>query len=152
MDGYLTKPVTVARLREVLVAWLPVCAAAEPVPTLPLQQDEALDRSVLEAWFGEDRLAMADLLDRFVETAKAAAPALREAVSQADWARLRNEAHRLKGVARAVGANPLAEVADVLERASAENQAAQGLRALAAVLPAALEAVRDVITSYRHGH
>lgn len=94
---------------------------------------------------------MADLLDRFVETAEAAAPALQEAVSHADWARLRNEAHRLKGVARAVGANPLAEVADVLERASAENEAAQGLRALAVVLPAALEAARDVIISYRHG-
>jgi CheY-like chemotaxis protein len=134
MDGYLTKPVTIARLREVLVAWLPVCAAADAVPEPLLQQDGALDRSVLEAWFGEDRLAMADLLDRFVETAEAAAPAL-----------------RLKGVARAVGANPLAEVADVLERASAENEAAQGLRALAVVLPAALEAARDVIISYRHG-
>lgn len=151
MDGYLTKPVTIARLREVLVAWLPVCAAADAVPEPLLQQDGALDRSVLEAWFGEDRLAMADLLDRFVETAEAAAPALREAVSHADWARLRNEAHRLKGVARAVGANPLAEVADVLERASAENEAAQGLRALAVVLPAALEAARDVVISYRHG-
>jgi signal transduction histidine kinase/DNA-binding response OmpR family regulator len=150
MDGYLAKPVTVARLREVLAAWLPLQAVAEPTPAPRTQGTGALDAGVLEAWFGTDRAAMAELLDRFVETAEAAAPALRAAVARADWRALHEAAHRLKGAARAVGANPLAEAADALERAGTEG-ATVGLAALSAALPAALEAARAATRAYRRG-
>ena len=70
MDAYLVKPVSVERLRATLERWLPVQAESS-TSDRPDQMEStaAIDRNVLGAWLGEDRIAIDGLLAKFRRTA-----------------------------------------------------------------------------------
>jgi len=63
---------------------------------------------------GDDSL-LADLIDVFKTTTEASLRQLHTAFAAADTSRLRTEAHRIKGGAKQVGADALAEVCQTLE-------------------------------------
>ena len=67
MDAYLVKPVSLARLRAVLQRWLPLepPASARPSRDAPA----AIERTTLASWLGDDTVAIADLLGRFIGSA-----------------------------------------------------------------------------------
>jgi CheY-like chemotaxis protein len=115
MDGYLSKPVGLARLRATLQRWLRGEAGAQP----------AIDRSVLDPWIADDEAARRDLLARFSATAVESRRDIEAAMAAGDLPALAAAAHRLKGSASAVGARALGEAAGTLERtAKAGDRAA----------------------------
>ena len=102
MDDYVTKPLTLERLREAVARW--VTDEGEP----------AIDRSVVEAMFGGNSQAVRRVLDRF----RAAGARLVEQIAGArqDPKALVELAHKLKGAARSAGAMALGDLADALEK------------------------------------
>ncbi|MDI1286368.1 MAG: PAS-domain containing protein [Reyranella sp.] len=115
MDGYLSKPVSLARLRATLQRWPRSAAAAQP----------AIDRSVLDPWIADDEAARRDLLRKFATTAIDSRRDIEAAMTAGDLPALAAAAHRLKGSALAVGAHALGAAAETLERtAKAGDRAA----------------------------
>ncbi|WP_395711086.1 ATP-binding protein [Reyranella sp.] len=108
MDGYLSKPVSRARLRATLQRWLHGDNAPTP----------AIDRTVLDPWIGDDEAARRDLLDKFGLSAAESRRDIETAMAAGDLAALAAAAHRLKGSALAVGARALGDAAATLERAA----------------------------------
>jgi signal transduction histidine kinase/DNA-binding response OmpR family regulator len=108
MDAYLSKPVSLARLRATLQRWLRERAGESP----------AIDRSVLDPWLEDDEEARRNLLRKFARTAIESRHAIDAAMTAGDLAALAAAAHRLKGAAATVGAQALANAAASLERAA----------------------------------
>ncbi|TAJ30369.1 MAG: response regulator [Reyranella sp.] len=105
MDGYLSKPVGLARLRATLQRWLK--GGGDETP--------AIDPTVLDAWLADDHAARRDLLRKFGNTATESRRDIETAMSGGDLPALAAAAHRLKGSALAVGARALADAAAALE-------------------------------------
>ncbi len=72
---------------------------------------------LLEVASGDDGL-IADLIDIFKTSTEASLQQMRKALATVDAPRLRTEAHKIKGGAKQVGADALAEVCQALELAS----------------------------------
>jgi CheY-like chemotaxis protein/HPt (histidine-containing phosphotransfer) domain-containing protein len=105
MDHYLTKPLTLDRLREAVTRWATVPGGS---PTT------AIDRSVVSQMFGGNPAAIERVLGRFRE---AGAKLLDEiAAAEDEPVRLAELAHKLKGAARTAGALRLGDLAETLER------------------------------------
>ena len=102
MDDYVTKPLTLERLREAVARW--VTDEGQP----------AIDRSVVEAMFGGNSQAVRRVLDRFRD----AGARLVEQIAGArqDPKKLVELAHKLKGAARSAGAMALGDLAAALEK------------------------------------
>jgi signal transduction histidine kinase/FixJ family two-component response regulator len=115
MDGYLTKPLTLDRLRETVERWMTGKAEAQLQPAEGrIAAGHAIDRSVIMELFGDDTALIDNILRRFVE---AATDTMSEIVAaEADAAALVKLAHRLKGAARAAGATRLGDLAGDLEQ------------------------------------
>jgi len=105
MDGYLSKPVSLARLRATLQRWLK--GGGDETP--------AIDPAVLDAWLAGDTDARQALLRKFGAAAAESRRDIEKAMAAGDLAALAAAAHRLKGGALAVGARALAEAAATLE-------------------------------------
>ena len=108
MDGYLSKPVSLARLRATLQRWLQDVDGAAP----------AIDPSVLDPWLQSDAEARQNLLRKFGLTASESGRDIETAMAAGDLPALAAAAHRLKGSALAVGARALSDAATILERAA----------------------------------
>jgi signal transduction histidine kinase/DNA-binding response OmpR family regulator/PAS domain-containing protein len=108
MDGYLSKPVSLARLRATLQRWL---QGGDGAAT-------AIDPSVLDPWLQSDAQARHDLLRKFGLSASESGRDIETAMAAGDLAALAAAAHRLKGSALAVGARALSDAATTLERAA----------------------------------
>jgi signal transduction histidine kinase/DNA-binding NarL/FixJ family response regulator len=114
MDGYLTKPLTLDRLRETVERWMAQPAA---VPALAgsgaAAEASAIDRSVLTRMFGNDPAVAARMLARFGEAGDELVARIKAAVDSPD--ELAELAHKLKGASRAAGALRLGDLAAALE-------------------------------------
>jgi signal transduction histidine kinase/DNA-binding response OmpR family regulator len=114
MDGYLTKPLTLERLREAV--------ARQAIAVAPAEVTNAVDRSVVSGMFGDNRATVERVLERF----RTAGAQLLEnlAVAADDPPRLTELAHQLKGAARSAGAARLGELAEALEKSGRPNDLA----------------------------
>jgi CheY-like chemotaxis protein/HPt (histidine-containing phosphotransfer) domain-containing protein len=108
MDGYLSKPVGLARLRATLQRWQRSSDGTAP----------AIDPTVLDPWLQGDVAARRDLLRKFSLSASESRHDIETAMAAGDLAALAAAAHRLKGSALAVGARALGDAATTLERAA----------------------------------
>jgi PAS domain S-box-containing protein len=116
MDGYLSKPLTLDRLREAVENWI---AATPASPTPSLAAEDPIDRSVVTQMFGDNRAMIDRMMARF---GQAGAKLLDEiAASNGNTKRLVELAHKLKGAARAAGAVRLGDLAAALETSGAER-------------------------------
>jgi HPt (histidine-containing phosphotransfer) domain-containing protein len=127
MNDYLAKPVELANLRIKLETWLPPgdgASAAAPSRAAPADDGHhaldasALDASALESVFGHGSPKVRETLDRFTQTVAEDLEDLRTAISRADARRTQMLAHRIKGAARIVGAEPLARASASVEDAA----------------------------------
>ncbi len=136
MNDYITKPIDVARLSEVLSVWLPEVATVPEaahcthcthcaVPSAPTSEignvnPQAIDMKYLNDLFGDDDDAIDELLTIFQQSMQPLSERLnREVRDHGDG--LKSLAHELRGAAANIGALPLAELGGQLE-----NHAASG--------------------------
>ena len=125
MDGYLTKPLTLDRLREAVGRWMSPTAEAPPGEAAG-GTNAPIDRRVVAQMFGENPAMIDRVLLRFRE---AGAGLLAEiAAAGEDASRLVDLAHKLKGAARAAGAVRLGDLAAAREQ-SGDTAAAAAVQA-----------------------
>jgi CheY-like chemotaxis protein/HPt (histidine-containing phosphotransfer) domain-containing protein len=118
MDGYLTKPLTLDRLRETVERWMSEQAHAEPDAAAPATAPpgNAIDRTVVAQMFGGNAAMIERVLNRF---AGAGGKLMADIVAAADNSKeLTGVAHKLKGAARAAGALRLGDLAASLEQSA----------------------------------
>ncbi|MCW5745817.1 MAG: PAS-domain containing protein [Alphaproteobacteria bacterium] len=118
MDDYLTKPLTLDRLRATLDRWLHTPVRAEDAPQSPT----AIDQGALARLFGDNPALIARMLARFRDSAAALVADLDAHAATGDRAALAETAHKLKGAARTAGATVLGDLAEALEEAARDGQ------------------------------
>jgi CheY-like chemotaxis protein len=129
MDGLLTKPIEVARLRELLKQY--VGTPEEETDDMSSPDDESadakeagetkpagtpIDMSRLRALIGEDDDFIRELCQAFVSTTDEILPRLEKALATGDRATLASAAHKLKGGSQSICAERIAMLALALER------------------------------------
>jgi HPt (histidine-containing phosphotransfer) domain-containing protein len=131
MDDYVSKPVTVQRLEDVLARWSP-----QTGPGPPEQAVDAGTLAALRDLQGEGRHdILAEVIAVYLRDTPLRLAALHEAVARADAGALRGAAHYLKGSSSQIGAVQMAQLcADLEEQARSADlaDAAQTLRRLEA--------------------
>ncbi|MEW1808958.1 response regulator [Pseudarthrobacter sp. NPDC080039] len=145
MDAYLTKPVDLTRLAELLTTWVP--------STLPPNGGQALDPGRLEILRslggGNAQGLLPEAAAAFREGIRPSLASLRQAILDQDADALTQAAHKLKGAAANIGATGAAAICDQLEREGrdAEPPAAE----LLARLKTELERVETALTAATAG-
>ena len=120
MDGYLSKPLTLDRLRETVERWM----SAAPATATTAEAAKAaapIDRGVLAEMFGDNQVMIDRVTRRFSE---AGARLLAEIEAEREPERVAELAHKLKGAARAAGATGLGDLAEALERSGQRSDIA----------------------------
>jgi len=139
MNDYLSKPVDLRRLAEVLAQWLP-----DPDPWAADQAGReavaegarpAFDSEVLVKRLMGDKDLARVIVQGFLEDFPSQLNILRKRLAEADAAGARLQAHALKGSAATISATGLHTVALEMERAAAAGQ----LDRFGEILPRALE-------------
>lgn len=113
MDGYLTKPLTLDRLREAVERWMGTPAEV-PLPAAASPSDDPIDRAVVAQMFGDNPAMIERVLKRFGDAGARLVAEIGGAGG--DTGRLTDLAHKLKGAARAAGAVRLGDIAAALEQ------------------------------------
>ena len=133
MDGYLPKPV---RARELFSKLEGVLGQGDVIPDRPAGisgSEGPLDWGQLQAFVGGDSDVSQNVLASAAKLINPALDIIESALSKMDFAAVKNEAHRIKGMAGNIGARDLADVASQLE-SSASHQDLGGSRARAVEL------------------
>lgn len=111
MDAFLTKPVRLARLKEVIEQWLGRDASSLPAPAPREPAGEAaLDLGTLAALVGDDAAVIDEVLQAFREGSAPSGESLVSALRTGAVGTALEAAHKLKSGARSIGALRLAEV------------------------------------------
>lgn len=126
MNDYLSKPVDVDRLADLLAKLLPVSksARASPMPgsTFETSSRVVFDAESLMSRLGGDRHLAGIVLKGFLEDMPFQLNNLRKVLDGADAPGAKFHAHTLKGAAATVSAESLREVAVAIERAGDAGQ------------------------------
>ncbi len=120
MDGYLTKPLTLDRLREEVTRWIGASSAPDSAPAAD-RSEAAVDRTVVAQMFGDNPAAIARVLGAAIARVlgrfrEAGARLVQEIGIATKLDQRRELAHKLKGAARAAGAVRLGDLAATLEQ------------------------------------
>lgn len=116
MDDYLSKPVPLSELKEMLEKWLPPAKAVPEVYTA-LVAERPVDVNVLRALIGNDRSVLNQFLRDFCVSAAKIAAELKAAFEAGRLVEASAAAHKLKSSARSVGATQLAASCERIEQA-----------------------------------
>jgi HPt (histidine-containing phosphotransfer) domain-containing protein len=121
MDDYLAKPIGAAELFRVMGRVLAGLPAAEPEPPARGRPETLLDPATLLAACDDDPTLLGELIQVFRANTPGALARVREAVQGGDAPRLREAAHRLRGLLSTFSATA-AEAAARLETMGAGGQ------------------------------
>jgi signal transduction histidine kinase/DNA-binding NarL/FixJ family response regulator/HPt (histidine-containing phosphotransfer) domain-containing protein len=156
MDGYLTKPLRMAELKQMLMRWLPLPAEPDSTlaaleandvalvphqtaaPELPGTQLAVWNKTALHQLVGDNLGLHQRLLAKFLVNAYAQVTDIGAAAQTPDIGRVADIAHTLKSAARTVGALALGELCQQIETTGRTGDAPTSL-ALVAGLSGALE-------------
>lgn len=123
MDEYLTKPIKLTTLQQVLERWLSKASAADNVPEASEDpQYSSLNLDQLRSLVGTNAEIICDLLNEFLRGARDQVSQLRVAHSGGDLGQLGAIAHKLKSSSRAVGALALGDLCAELDSASKADE------------------------------
>ena len=150
MDAYLSKPVALDALADVLATWLPgftsrnILPTAEPAVARPagttFDEEDLLSRLI------GDRQLAGIILQGFVADFPCLLNELRMRLEAADAPGAALQAHSLKGAAAAVSAGGLRELAQAMERAGKSGE----LDNLGELLPRTLDEFEQFKSALRH--
>jgi signal transduction histidine kinase/DNA-binding response OmpR family regulator len=134
MNDYLCKPIHAEELHNMVEKWAdrqePVAGPVSPSPAsspapgsrgVPLDVDKAL------LLLGGDRDVFADVLTAFLDNLDATVEQMEAAMQSSDGTALYGLAHRLRGGASAVAAEPIRTIAERLEELGRQNQVTTAL-------------------------
>ncbi len=125
MNDYISKPVTLDKLRKTLARWdqseqlrpaKPASPGAEVWAQKPL-----VDRELFDSYGPE---LMRELLQAFIETVPPRIVRIAELIESSDYAALAEEAHTLKGAGLNLGVSRFANVCSVIEEQSRNGEMA----------------------------
>jgi two-component system, sensor histidine kinase len=129
MNDYLTKPVELGMLADVLIKWLPAAEThGAPLQPVASRAGQAAVRSEVQLIFNAESLLRRLMGDRklaemvvngFLEDAPTQLNHLRQRLEESDSPGARSQAHMLKGAAATVAAERLCAIASSMERAAA---------------------------------
>ena len=129
MDDYLSKPIRPEELSKVLAKWLPQSETISSPATEALEASSQSSPNDSSYWdfINRDTLDELEILGgreflqsmirRFVEDALQCVTLIEQALDTQDLAKVQEAAHGLKGIARNMGTDALAQVAVDLETA-----------------------------------
>jgi CheY-like chemotaxis protein len=148
MDGYLSKPAQLVKLKEMLEKWLRIAAESAPIQlkSALAASSSPVDVNVLKKLVGDDEATLAEFLHDFRISADKIAAQLRTACAACNTAAVAAAAHKLKSSARSVGALALGELCAEMEQAGKAGQI-QALTALLSRFEAEMSAVNNYLDS-----
>ncbi|HEH9418195.1 TPA: transporter substrate-binding domain-containing protein [Aeromonas sobria] len=119
MSGMLLKPYLLEALRQTLLQWLPTSQLAAPEPMA-----ESADRELAERWIAlfSDETTGRAMAGEYLASNQQDGEEMLAALATRDAEALLEIAHRIKGAARIVGEDELAEQAESLESAARLEQ------------------------------
>ena len=130
MDDYLSKPLEMTKLKDMLRKWMPALDAgvahdafAVVPPVADQGSDETaraggpIDPSALTSIFGDDPDTIREILADFVDPAWQTVTEIEAAFEQRNAKQIGALGHKLKSSSRAVGANALSDLCQALETA-----------------------------------
>ncbi|WP_137890673.1 response regulator [Ramlibacter sp. 2FC] len=150
MDDYLTKPVQLRVLGDMLDKWLPRSPGAVATDPKPLPgaaaspPGRAVDISVLQSLVGDDAATWREFLADYLSSARRLAADMRAALGAADAEQACAAAHKLKSSSRAVGALALGDLCAGLENTCRAGGAQAVAQDLAHVETAMAEVEADI--------
>ncbi|MCE9660777.1 MAG: PAS domain-containing protein [Burkholderiales bacterium] len=154
MDGYLTKPVSLAQLKTALGVWLaPASPGSEtdsrepPSPIVP----PPADLGVLADLVGNDPQVVQEVLETFLLDASRSVLDLTQAHSHGETEVVAGIAHRLKSAARTIGAFRLGEICADIEAAAGSGARSAALGDLMAAFDSEVLAVRRFLETPHAG-
>lgn len=156
MDDYLTKPVELVKLNEVLQRWLPRNPeTAEPATKAKvikpeLSQTSPICFTTIANFLGPDPLKHQQYLHYFATHADELMQQLQQSVKQHDIAQCRSLSHQLKSMAKSVGALQLSELALKLEQKADEDSSAEALEDLQQLYTELLQSFTQVTDYVQH--
>ena len=121
MNDYISKPVDLQELANLLAKWLPEAGIGAPsvpgVPAEPLREADAFDeKGLLGRLLGDRRLALR-IIEAFLDDFPFQLDSLRKGLDNADAAKVGRQAHALRGAAATVAAESLRTLAQGIEQA-----------------------------------
>ncbi len=137
MDDFVTKPLELERLRQVLDRWGTHVVAVEPVDPQVLEELRSLDD-------GDEAGLLGELIDLFLADLPARRAAIRDGLLAGDMQAVRAAAHSLKGSAGNLGARPLAALCQEVEVAIRQGSL-EGVAAFVARIDAEAERVAEYL-------
>ncbi|MBV8645825.1 ATP-binding protein [Paludibacterium sp.] len=123
MNEVLTKPLNLHALQRALARWLPLPAqdaVAAPEPTAA-DEDNVIDRGALEIYSQGDINVELGLIQEFLSSEQEDLVGVQQAVDTQDYEKARWFTHRIKGSGRMIGAMPLGDAAEALERCAKQQ-------------------------------
>lgn len=146
MDDYISKPIDIDELKDIMGQWL-VFAAAEPAATAAIAEAlpagtagdvsadmaaapaEAVNLQRLYDFAGDDAEMVNDLINAFLAQSRKNIDSLRTSLDAEGHEKWRDAAHMLKGGAGGIGAVGLCALADQAQQAAAEEDVKKALLA-----------------------
>ncbi|MES2624711.1 MAG: PAS domain S-box protein [Pseudomonadota bacterium] len=150
MDGYMSKPIDIKELRNVLRRYIvqpqslhEAMLGAPSTQKFADASTAAVDASVLKGMFGDDEQTFREILTDFVSPSEALVHDIHAAWDKSSAPDLQHAAHKLKSASRSIGANALADACVELE-----NAGKQGRLAGASAAMSRLDALMQAVTRY----
>jgi PAS domain S-box-containing protein len=126
MDDYLTKPLRMHALSEMLDKWLPRASVPASAQTGTVAKSELAhwDPQVLTLMVGDNPAVQTRLLSRYLELTRVQLAAMAAAGTTNDTKIMATEAHKLKSASRSIGAMRLGDLCERIEAAGRSDDAA----------------------------
>ena len=137
MSDYIAKPVSLGTLQAKLAKWLPPSCSTQSAPAnttvnsvaplkgaaagiaaSPAAQASPLDPSALLDFSGGNADDEREILEQFRQSNRKDSALLFNALDQREQNTVLHASHRIKGASRAIGATPLADVCERIEKAA----------------------------------
>jgi len=123
MDAYLSKPIEVAQLYEVMHQWLPHASSVPLTDTAEadVTPGAPIDLTALERYLGDSATFQAQFLQKYQQKTSVSLLEMRECLLHHQGDEIQSLAHQLKSSAKVVGAQALATLCEQLEQSNLED-------------------------------